>query len=104
MRLARALFWTPRLLGILLTVWISIFALDVFGQGYGFWGTMAALVVHFVPAIIVLTALVIAWRWASGPLFLIGCLGHTDVVSERVRHWDGSPPGSAPRHLACHRR
>jgi hypothetical protein len=33
----RMLFWTPRLLSILFAIFISLFALDVFGEGYGFW-------------------------------------------------------------------
>ena len=30
----RVLYWTPRVLGILFALFISIFALDVFGEGY----------------------------------------------------------------------
>jgi hypothetical protein len=51
---------------------VSVFALDVFGEGYGFWGTVLALLIHLVPALIVLTALVIAWHWeAAGSILLI---------------------------------
>jgi hypothetical protein len=35
--LSSILYWAPRLLGILFSLFVSIFALDVFGQGYGFW-------------------------------------------------------------------
>ena len=31
------LFWTPRILCILFAIFISLFALDVFGEGYGFF-------------------------------------------------------------------
>ena len=81
----KLLFWTPRVLGILFTVFVSIFALDVFGEGYGFWGTILALLMHLVPALIVLTALVIAWRWeavggilfiALGVWYLVTTWGH----------------------------
>jgi hypothetical protein len=66
------LFWAPRALGILFAVFVSIFALDVFGENYGFWGTVLALVMHLIPTMIVLTALVIAWRWEAvgGILFI----------------------------------
>jgi hypothetical protein len=59
----RGLFWTPRVLGILFAVLISMLALDVFSEGYGFWGTILALLIHLVPTYIVVIALVIAWRW-----------------------------------------
>ncbi len=59
----RVLFWTPRVLGILFAMFISLFALDVFSGGYGFWETILALLIHLVPTYIVVIALVIAWRW-----------------------------------------
>jgi hypothetical protein len=59
----RALFWAPRVLGILLAIFLSMFALDVFGQGYGFWGTILALLIHLVPIYVLVIVLVIAWRW-----------------------------------------
>jgi hypothetical protein len=66
------LFWTPRVLGILCTLFLSVFALDVFGEGYGFWKTIVALIMHLIPTMIVLTALIIAWRWeALGAILLI---------------------------------
>ena len=37
------LFWTPRVAGILFVLFLSIFALDVFGETRGFWETLLAL-------------------------------------------------------------
>jgi hypothetical protein len=39
----KVLFWSPRVLGILIAIFISLFALDVFGEGYSFWETIIAL-------------------------------------------------------------
>jgi hypothetical protein len=84
-------------------VFVSLFALDVFGEGYGFWKTVLALLIHLIPTAIILFVLAIAWRWGlfggilfiglgvfyilwmhgfpwftylmiSGPLFLVGVL------------------------------
>jgi hypothetical protein len=60
---ARLLFWSPRILSIAFAVFVSLFALDVFREGLGWWGTIVALVMHLIPAGIVLGALVLAWRW-----------------------------------------
>jgi hypothetical protein len=57
------LFWTPRVAGILFILFISIFALDVFGQGYSFWETLLALFMHLLPSIALAIAIVLAWRW-----------------------------------------
>ena len=65
-------FWTPRILGVLFAAFLSIFALDVFGEGYGFWGTIVALFMHLIPTWIVLALLAVAWRWegVGGILFI----------------------------------
>jgi hypothetical protein len=78
--LKQLLFWTPRVLCILFAAFISTFAADVFGEGYGFWKTILALLIHLIPTGIVLVILAISWRWewvggilftALGALYLI---------------------------------
>jgi uncharacterized membrane protein len=59
----RLLFWTPRAICIAYAIFLSMFALDVFGAGLGFWKTLLALLIHLVPVYIVLLVLALAWRW-----------------------------------------
>jgi len=68
----KSLFWMPRILGILFAVFVSIFAFDVFDEGYGFWKTILALLIHLIPTGLILLALIIAWRWewVGGILFI----------------------------------
>jgi hypothetical protein len=73
--LRRVVFWMPRILCLLFAVFISLFALDVFGAGYGFWETIAALIMHLVPTWIVLIALAVAWRWEWVGAILFVALG-----------------------------
>jgi hypothetical protein len=61
--LTQILFWTPRILGTLFALFISVFALDVFGAGYGFRETALALGMHLIPTGILLVILLLAWRW-----------------------------------------
>jgi hypothetical protein len=61
--LQRLLFWLPRILCLLFAAFLSVFALDVFGEGYGFWKTVLALLVHLIPTWIILIVLAISWRW-----------------------------------------
>jgi hypothetical protein len=77
------LYWTPRLLGLLAAVFLSLFALDVFGAGHGFWGTLLALSMHLIPSAIVLAALAIAWRWevAGGLLFIAAGVAYMVTVN-----------------------
>jgi hypothetical protein len=66
------LFWTPRILCILFAVFVSLFALDVFGEDYDFWETLVALLMHLIPTGIILVGLAISWRWewVGGVLFV----------------------------------
>ena len=59
----RALYWAPRALSILYILFLSMFALDVFGEGRGFWQTLVALAMHLIPSFVLIVALVLAWRW-----------------------------------------
>lgn len=59
----RIVYWLPRILTILFAAFVSLFALDVFGEGLGFWGTLVALLMHLVPTAIILAVLAVAWRW-----------------------------------------
>jgi hypothetical protein len=65
------LFWTPRILGILFILFVSLFALDIFEMGLGFWGTILGLFMHLLPSIGMTIALALAWRWEW-----VGTLGY----------------------------
>lgn len=67
------LYWAPRVLAILFIMFISIFALDVFGEGYGFLELLVALFMHLIPVFILAAVLLIAWRWEKigGIIFIL---------------------------------
>jgi len=71
----KILYWAPRILGILIALFVSLFALDVFGEGYNFWETIVALMMHLIPTGIILIILAIAWRWERAGGFLFIALG-----------------------------
>lgn len=62
-RMKQWLIWSPRVLGLLFALFLSIFALDVFGAGYSVWETVLALLIHLIPTLALLLALALAWRW-----------------------------------------
>jgi hypothetical protein len=83
--LGRVLFWAPRILGILFALFISLFALDVFAEGYGLGETIVALIMHLIPTALVVVALVIAWRWEWTGAILFGALGLGYILMTRGR-------------------
>ena len=60
---SRILFWLPRALSILFIAFISMFALDVFSESFGFWKTLLAAAIHLIPSLVLIGALAAAWRW-----------------------------------------
>ena len=59
----QTLFWTPRILSILLIIFVALFSFDVFGEGAGFWETLGAFLLHNIPTFLLLAVLILGWRW-----------------------------------------
>jgi hypothetical protein len=68
----RSLRMIPRVLGVCMSVFLALFALDVFGAGYTPWQSVWAFAIHLLPALVVAGAVAIAWRWelAGGAIFI----------------------------------
>ncbi len=52
----RLLRWSPRVLGILLALFLGMFALDSFGKG------IVAFAIHLAPAFLMLLVVALSWR------------------------------------------
>ena len=67
----RTLLWTPRVLSIFFIIFLSLFALDVFEEHLGIWRTALALIRHLIPSIVLIAALLVAWRheWIGSMLY-----------------------------------
>jgi hypothetical protein len=90
----RALFWTPRAISILFIAFLSLFALDVFGEHLGFWQTVLALTMHLIPSFVLIAVLVLAWRWewigaalyaAAGLLYVMWVVSMSRPVPPAMR-------------------
>jgi len=69
--------WVPRILCILFAAFISLFAMDVFGQGAGFWKTFLALLIHLIPTFLMILILILSWRgvWIGAIFFILSGIG-----------------------------
>ncbi len=93
----RVLFWTPRVMCILFALFLSLFAMDVFGEGYGFRETILALLIHLAPVYLVLIVLIIAWRWEWIGAILFNAFAVFYLVSAWGRfHWSAYLAISGP--------
>ena len=86
------IFWLPRILGILFAIFLSIFALDVFSEGYSFAETILALLIHLIPTFVVVIALVIAWRWEKIGTVLFMALALFYLIISGGKSWIISVP------------
>ena len=56
-------FWTPRVLSIIFILFLMMFSLDVFSEASGFWNIFLGLLMHNIPAFILLIVLLISWKY-----------------------------------------
>jgi len=67
----KLLFWASRILAILAILFMMIFSMDCFEMGGR--DALICLVMHNIPAFIIIAVLIIAWKWEliGGILFVI---------------------------------
>jgi CHASE2 domain-containing sensor protein len=58
---AAMLLWAPRMVGIAMALFLSLFALDAF-DGRPFLTALPGFLIHVIPAGVVLAAVALAWR------------------------------------------
>lgn len=77
-------YWAPRIYGIILTIFFTLFALDV---QYTSNATAFAteLAVHLIPTAILLTILVLAWRWELVGVIAYAALGIWYIIIAHTR-------------------
>jgi hypothetical protein len=84
----RLIYWIPRVLGFALTAFLSLFALDVFGERRSISATAVALVMHLRPALLVALVLALAWRHETFGAIAFVLLGFLYIVWRSGHlHW-----------------
>jgi hypothetical protein len=67
----KLLYWTPRILAILAILFMIMFSMDCFEMGGK--DALICLVMHNIPAFIIIAVLIVAWKWEliGGILFVV---------------------------------
>jgi hypothetical protein len=65
------LLWAPRILGVLVCLFLSLFALDAFEEGMTVWQALPGFLVHIAPMAVLLVVVGASWRreWIGGLVF-----------------------------------
>jgi hypothetical protein len=61
-KVSKFVYWAPRILSIAFLLFLAMFSLDVFGNGYGFWETVVGLLMHNIPVFVLAALLWISWK------------------------------------------
>ena len=83
---ARWLYWSPRLIGIAMAVFVGMFALESFQETHGFWHLALAFAINLAPAYIVVVVLAVAWKWEWMGAVVFATLGLWYAWSMMARH------------------
>jgi hypothetical protein len=80
------LLWLPRILGIAMSLFLSLFALDAFAPGKPLLRALADFAVHLIPAAVVLMVVVLGWRrpWLGGIAFILLAAAYALSVGSRL--------------------
>jgi hypothetical protein len=87
-KLKSTIYWAPRVLTILLAIFLMLFSLDEFDGQKTFWQLALALLMHNLPSIFLLMVLIFTWRkeWIGAIIYII--LGLLYLVTNLGRmHW-----------------
>jgi len=85
----RLLLWIPRILGILVSLFIGLFALDAFSANKPFSDAVADFLIHLIPALVLLTIVVASWRheWIGAVAFIGLAIVYSATMSRGRIDW-----------------
>jgi hypothetical protein len=68
----RLLAWAPRILGIMVSLFVGLFALDAFTDGRPVMEAIPDFLIHLIPTLVLLLIVRVSWRreWIGGVSFL----------------------------------
>jgi hypothetical protein len=80
------LLWSPRILGIAVSVFLSLFALDAFEPGKPLARALTDFAIHLVPAAVVLAIVALSWHraWIGGLAFVLLAAAYAVSVGFRL--------------------
>lgn len=65
--------WIPRIVSILMALFVSVFALDSFSPEVSFWKSLPGFLIQLIPAFLIILILILSWKreWIGGIFFVV---------------------------------
>jgi hypothetical protein len=78
--------WSARILGICVSAFLALFALDAFAPHRTFVQSVPGLIVHLLPALLVLGIVAVSWRreWIGACAFTALAVGYALLARDRL--------------------
>jgi len=82
----KLLLWSPRILGVGVSLFVGLFALDAFSEGKSFIQALPDFIIHLLPAMLLLAVVAVSWRlpWLGGMLFIACAVAYAAVAYRRL--------------------
>jgi hypothetical protein len=83
------LFWTPRVLGILIAGVLTLLSTDVFIEGYPFWQAIGGFLIHMLPTFAIILVLALGWHreWIGALGFFAFGAWYVAMTWHNSMHW-----------------
>jgi glucose-6-phosphate-specific signal transduction histidine kinase len=82
------LLWSPRILGVLVCLFLSLFGLDAFGGGRTFVEALPDFLIHIAPMLVLLGVVAVSWRWEwVGGVVFTGLAAAYAFIARRHLAW-----------------
>lgn len=81
------LYWTPRILGICMILFLALFSLDVIGMSDDPLQVALGMLVHNIPSILLIVLLLVSWKWELVGGIIYPLLGLSYSLFNPSEHW-----------------
>ena len=90
-KINKFVYWTPRIVSIILLLFLATFSLDVFEPGLTAWQIALGLFMHNIPVFILAIVLWISWKHeiVGGVAFILASVAHVvfSILRENIDPW-----------------
>ncbi|NMB55085.1 MAG: hypothetical protein GYA15_10335 [Leptolinea sp.] len=80
-------YWAPRVLGILMVLFVALFSFDVFDMDASLSERIGGFLIHNIPSFLLILLLVVSWRRELVGTVIYPLLGLTYSLANLDGHW-----------------
>jgi hypothetical protein len=90
------IYWAPRILGIIMVLFLAVFSLDVVGMAKNPGDLVVGMLMHNIPSFVLILLLVVSWKREIIGGIIFPLLGLAYSLSSLTAHWSVHLAISAP--------